>query len=113
MPMCECVTMETKFIKIIKLSDECLLLMDKQANREATLMLEFIKDNMINGQIFNFIKDRVWKKFKGWKEKTLSKAGREVLIKALAQAIPSYIMGYSLLPDSLCTQIEILMIRFF
>lgn len=52
MPMCECVTMETKFIKIIKLSDECLLLMDKQANREATLMLEFIKDNMINGQIF-------------------------------------------------------------
>jgi hypothetical protein len=34
--------------------------------------------------IFSFIKDRVWKKLKGWKERCLSKAGKEVLIKAVA-----------------------------
>ena len=39
--------------------------------------------------VFNFIKDRVWKWISGWKEKFLSVAGREVLIKAVAQAIPT------------------------
>ena len=33
---------------------------------------------------FNSIKDKLRKKLAGWKEKLLSKAGKEVLIKALA-----------------------------
>ena len=33
---------------------------------------------------FTQIKERVWHKLKGWKEKLLSQAGREVLIKAVA-----------------------------
>ncbi|XP_057425990.1 uncharacterized protein LOC130719383 [Lotus japonicus] len=57
-------------------------------------------------QIFNFVKDRVWKKLKGWKESALSRAGREVLIKAVAQAIPSYVMSCFILPDGICDQIE-------
>lgn len=32
-------------------------------------------------QILKIVRDRVWKKLKGWKERVLSKAGREVLIK--------------------------------
>jgi hypothetical protein len=42
-------------------------------------------------QVFNFIQDKVWKKLKGWKEKNLSYAGRGTLIKAVAQAIPTYL----------------------
>ena len=34
-------------------------------------------------QSFIYIKERVWKKLQGWKEKLLSQAGREVLIKSI------------------------------
>ncbi|XP_057452723.1 uncharacterized protein LOC130744566 [Lotus japonicus] len=64
-------------------------------------------------RIFSFLKERVWKKLKGWKEKTLSRAGREVLIKAVAQAIPSYVMSCFILPDDLCDEIKIMISRFY
>lgn len=38
--------------------------------------------------VFQNVMDRVWKKVKGWKERCLSRAGREVLLKSVAQAIP-------------------------
>ena len=46
-------------------------------------------------QVFNEIKERVGKKLSGWKEKLLSIGGREILIKAVAQALPTYTMGFS------------------
>ena len=50
----------------------------------------------------NFIKERVWSKLQGWKEKLLSKAGREILLKAVVQAIPIFAMGCFKLPVGLC-----------
>jgi hypothetical protein len=43
---------------------------------------------------------------KGWKEKNLSFAGRATLIKAVAQAIPTYIMSSFLIPKGLCDHME-------
>ena len=37
---------------------------------------------------FSYIKERVWRKLQGWEGKLLSQVGREVLIKAIVQAIP-------------------------
>lgn len=38
-------------------------------------------------QSFVYIKEQIWKKLKGWKEKHLSQASREVLIKSVIQTI--------------------------
>ena len=42
---------------------------------------------------FEDFSTKVWKKIQGWKEKFLSQAGRETLIKAVTQAIPVYAMS--------------------
>lgn len=39
---------------------------------------------------FKFIQDKVWSKLQGRKGRLLTKAGKEVLIKAVAQAIPCF-----------------------
>ena len=62
---------------------------------------------------FSQIKERVWSKIKGWKEKLLSPAGREILIKAVVQAIPTYIMNCFKLPVTLCKDIESLIRPFW
>ena len=59
-------------------------------------------------QAFSFLKERVWKKIQGWKEKLLSKAGKEVLIKTVAQSIPTYTMGVFQLPMKLCNKLNML-----
>lgn len=56
--------------------------------------------------VFNYVTDRIWKKVSSWKGKTLSMAGREVLIKSVAQAIPSYCMCMYLIPPSLGDEIQ-------
>ena len=64
-------------------------------------------------QTFSFLKDRVWKKLQGWKGVLLSKAGKEVLIKAVAQALPTYTMGVFQLPLKLCYELNALCAKFW
>ena len=62
---------------------------------------------------FDNTEQRVWKKLQGWEGKLLSQAGREVLIKAVAQALPTYIISCFKLPIGLCHEIEALIKKFF
>ena len=63
---------------------------------------------------FNDIKEKLAKKLAGgWKEKLLSKAGKEVLIKAVAQAIPTYSMSFFKIPDFLCDELTSMIRNFW
>ena len=53
------------------------------------------------------------KKTTRWEGKLLSQAGREVLIKAVIQAIPSYTIGCFKLPVRLCNEIEVMVRKFW
>ena len=54
---------------------------------------------------FNAIKEKLGKVSVGWKEKLLSKAGKKVLIKVVAQVIPAYTMSCFKIPNSLCDEV--------
>lgn len=54
---------------------------------------------------FNYIKEWIWRKIQGWKEKLLSQARREILIKVVVQAFPIYTMSCFKLLEGLCTKI--------
>lgn len=60
-----------------------------------------------------FIKNHVWGKLQGWKEKILSQAGKEVLLKAVVQAFPTFAMSCFKLPIGLCQDIEMLIRKFW
>lgn len=57
-------------------------------------------------QMFEYIKQKVWGRIQGWQEKLLSKAGKETMIKAVAQAIPTYAMSCFDLTKGLCEDIS-------
>ena len=62
---------------------------------------------------FKYLRDRVWKRIQGWMEILLSAGGKEVLIKAVAQAIPTYSMSCFKLPRGLCESINSLIRNFW
>ncbi|KAL5574543.1 hypothetical protein UlMin_016242 [Ulmus minor] len=63
--------------------------------------------------LFSSIRDRVWNKLSGWKSKLLSAGGREILSKAVIQAIPSYAMNLFKLPFSLIRELHRLCAQFW
>ncbi|XP_019154646.1 PREDICTED: uncharacterized protein LOC109151183 [Ipomoea nil] len=63
--------------------------------------------------IFAYVEQKLRQRFGSWNKKLLSKAGKEVLLKSVAQAMPTYTMSIYLLPTSLCIALERLMKRYW
>ena len=64
-------------------------------------------------KMLDFIKDRVRAKIKGWKNIFLSPAGKEVMLKSVLSAIPSYALSCFKFPDSLCKEITTILSNFW
>ncbi|XP_019172068.1 PREDICTED: uncharacterized protein LOC109167502 [Ipomoea nil] len=57
-------------------------------------------------EILGFIKDKVVGRIKSWTHKFLSRAGKEILLKNVIQAIPTFAMSVFLLPIEMGKDIE-------
>jgi hypothetical protein len=59
------------------------------------------------------LKERIWQRIQGWKEKLLSRAGKEILIKAVAQAIRVFAMGCFDITKEMCNQISAMIVKYW
>ncbi|XP_031116576.1 uncharacterized protein LOC116020230 [Ipomoea triloba] len=64
-------------------------------------------------EVFSFIEAKLKHQLGGWCKKILSRAGKEVLLKSVAQALPTYTMSIYFLPLSMCERLERLMNKFW
>lgn len=62
---------------------------------------------------FQAIKEKIHKKLQGGRERTLTAAGKEVLLKSVIQSIPTYFMNCFEMPKQLCHDIHQLMAKFW
>lgn len=63
--------------------------------------------------IYHTLKDHIWKKITGWEGRLLLKAGKEVLVKAVCEAMPTYSMSVFSLPVAICNEIESIIALFW
>lgn len=63
--------------------------------------------------VFWSIQESLWNKLQGWRSKKLSKAGKEILLKATAQVVPAYTMSTFLLPYTLTDELQKMMNSFW
>lgn len=63
--------------------------------------------------VFRNLKEKVFQRIQGWNAKLLSRAGKAVMIRNVAQTIPSYTMSCFLIPKTLCQEIEGMMNAFW
>ena len=62
---------------------------------------------------FKDLREKITKRVLGWKEKYISKVEREVLIKTVAQAIPTYSMSIFKIPKALCDSINSILAKYW
>ena len=62
---------------------------------------------------FGYVKEKIKQQIQSWECRFMSKTGKELLPKSIAQSIPSYAIGVFLLPISVCKDMERLMNNFW
>ena len=62
---------------------------------------------------FKELQEKITKRVIGWKEKFISKASREILIKTIAQAIPTYSISLFKLPKAICDKFNSLLSNYW
>ncbi|KAL8091729.1 hypothetical protein AgCh_034115 [Apium graveolens] len=85
--------------------------------READINTKYLGLPNIVGRnknvMFGFLKDRLADRIQGWDKSWLCKGGKEILLKMVAQSLPSHAMSILVLPTQTCTDMERLMTKFW
>jgi ribonuclease HI len=62
---------------------------------------------------FRSLVERAWKHMNGWSDRPTSRSGKETLLKAIIQAIPTYIMSCFQIPVSICDSLRKAIVDFW
>lgn len=63
--------------------------------------------------VFSYIKERLRQRLEGWSDQFLTQAGKEVLLKSVAMALPTDVMSCIKLPEKLCNKLSSMMAKFW
>ncbi|KAM6568466.1 hypothetical protein CsatB_016451 [Cannabis sativa] len=91
----------------------CQIMGIKAANESSTYLGLPCLIGRNKNAILGFLKTKVHKRINQWESRFLSKAGKEILLKTVAQAFPSYAMSVFLLPLETCHGLESIMSKFW
>ncbi|XP_019178363.1 PREDICTED: uncharacterized protein LOC109173576 [Ipomoea nil] len=64
-------------------------------------------------EVFSFIEAKLKQRLGGWSKRILSRAGKEVLLKSVAQSLPTYTMSLYYLSITFCEHIERMMNKYW
>ena len=64
-------------------------------------------------KLFAFLKDNLMHRVNGWTGRWLSKGGKEVMIKSILLALPTYVMSTFLLPLEICENLASAIAQFW
>ncbi|XP_019179708.1 PREDICTED: uncharacterized protein LOC109174921 [Ipomoea nil] len=56
--------------------------------------------------VFSYIEDKIKQRISSWNRKFLTQAGKEILLKSVAQSMPTFSMSVFFIPDSVCLSIQ-------
>jgi len=84
----------------------CNVLGVEKAQFEAKYLGLPTPDGRQKQERFQPLKEKFAKRMAAWTEKHLSSAGKEVQIKSVAQAIPTYILSVFQLSSAICEELE-------
>ena len=62
---------------------------------------------------FAYLNDRIWNYMHGWNERTLSRQGKEILVKGVAQAVPRFAMSVFYLTKTFCEELSAMISRYW
>lgn len=63
-------------------------------------------EGRLNKGKFQSLQEKMWKRIILWGENYLSSGGKEIMLKAVIQAIPVYVMSIFRLPESVCEDLN-------
>ncbi|XP_023898182.1 uncharacterized protein LOC112010074 [Quercus suber] len=88
-------------------------LQNVKPSKKSLVHMSWLGDRRGKKQASAEIKLRIQSKLSSWKGKFLSQVGKEVLIKSVAQAIPTYARNCFLFPNGLCNELNSIMGQFW
>lgn len=91
----------------------CSMLQFKEADANTTYLGLPNTIGRNKSMVLGFLKEIMQERVQGWDKNCLSRGGKELMLKSVAQALPNYAMSMFFLPQQLCVDLERIMYKYW